>query len=102
MGILGLLIFIIIYIVADTRDKKFWRKQRQKALNEGRNFYWNQKTWLTDPKTNESIDFLADHHNRQIQAYKNYYEKMEKFDNFKELYPTVEDYIEYRLSKTRI
>ena len=91
-----LFLVLAIYIIAKICDSIFYSNVRNNARNKGYRSYYGQGG-LRNVSDNSKVGFDEIHRELELNMYKNLYEKGYQNDKlFRENYPTLQDYINYR------
>lgn len=99
---MGLILFIIIYIIASCYDSAQWSKSRSHARAKGYSMYYG-KGGLRNVSDNSFVDYNELDRKLELSMYKNNYERGCTYvKDFKQDYPTLQHYINAQDAKKRI
>ena len=98
---MGLILFIIIYIIASCYDSAQWSKSRSHARAKGYSMYYG-KGGLRNVSNNSFVDYNELDRKLELSMYKGNYDNFSRFGDFKERYPSLQDYINAQDAKKRI
>ncbi len=98
---MGLILFIIIYIIASCCDSAQWSKIRSNARRNGSSIYYG-KGGLRNVNDNSFVNYNELDRKLELSMYKGNYDNFSRFGDFKERYPSLQNYINDQDAKKRI